>query len=408
MLSKMPAKAVSEKAQQREKKVNEILARGMAVNRLHKARRDSLKKAGKDDDQYDLDVKLLEDGSCEMTLRELMEAENLSLPQAIQVMEKFRSDASGASSDVSHLKDNRPAASSKRAKGDKTSKTDNKLSQGKGKRERDEEGEEKPAKTKSNSQPSKGAKEGDVSKAEPSQGDNAKQKKAEKKKQKEVAALLKEFEDKDEEEVAPKPKKASKKERKEGDAGCEDASKSKKKKTCEVETPCEAPNEPQPASQPKRKRNEAGVESELAAEIGVDGEVAGKVPKKPKAKTEPSGEVEVKATAVPKTSKVPAATPPDLANKPVNQLLAIECGKVEADATPPAPARRVSSKKQPETLCTSKGKEVNDEGNKEPPQEAAKKEGKKNNSRLREYSQDRQPDMPETDTFETSWPTAFN
>ena len=394
MLSKMPAKAASEKAQQREKKLNEILARGMAVNRLHKARRDSLKKAGKDDDQYDLDVKLLEDGSCEMTLRELMEAENLSLPQAIQVMEKFRSDASGASSDVSHLKDNTSAASSKRTKGDKTSKIDNKLSQGKGKREREEEGEEKPAKTKSNSQPSKGVKEGDVSKAEPSQGDNAKQKKAEKKKQKEVAALLNEFEDKDEEEVAPKPKKASKKECKEGDAGCEDASKSKKKKTCEVQTPCEAPNEPQPASQPKRKRNEAGVESELAAGV------AGKVPKKPKAKTEPSGEVEA--------SKVSAATPPDLANDPVN----IECVKVEADATPPAPARRVSSKKHPETLCTSKGKEVNDEGNKEPPQAAAKKEGKKNNSCLRsclrEYSQDRQPDMPETDTLETSWPTAFN
>ena len=66
--------------------INAVLRKGKAINAVMKARQDEAKL---------LDEQLLLDGSCSMTLGQLIQAEGLTLAEGLEVMERLRAEALG-------------------------------------------------------------------------------------------------------------------------------------------------------------------------------------------------------------------------------------------------------------------------------------------------------------------------
>ena len=75
------------------KAIHEVLARGKALNNLRKMQAEGKKNQGPA-----LDELLLLDGTCDLTLGDLMENESLNYKQAVQAMYEFRMDAAKSKS----------------------------------------------------------------------------------------------------------------------------------------------------------------------------------------------------------------------------------------------------------------------------------------------------------------------
>ena len=74
--------------------VNQVLARGKLLARIRKEKAAAEERG--ETYQYPAETPLLEDGSSDMTLGDLMSQEGISLKKAVKVMLKFRSDAATA------------------------------------------------------------------------------------------------------------------------------------------------------------------------------------------------------------------------------------------------------------------------------------------------------------------------